>query len=102
VFSAATVEEGFQMFCTHKGHVDLLLSDIVLEAGNGVELADRIRKEVPELPVILCSGFSQDALKGRSLEEQRYELLTKPYSRRTLLSMIQTCLNQAKVETPSV
>ncbi len=60
---------------------DLLLSDIALGPGlRGTELALRVEQRLPQLPVLLMSGFSQelaDASAGR-------ELLQKPYTRETL------------------
>ena len=37
---------------------DLVFSDVVMPGGmNGVELAHQIRKDYPELPVVLTTGY---------------------------------------------
>jgi PAS domain S-box-containing protein len=55
---------------------DLVFSDIVMAGGlDGLELARRIRRERPGMPVLLATGYSQAA--ERMGDE--FPILTKPY-----------------------
>jgi len=57
---------------------DLVFSDIVMPSGmNGIELAEAIQKLLPELPVLLATGYSNAALAPGAL---RFPVLAKPYS----------------------
>ena len=61
--------------------VDVLLTDIALGAGmRGTELADRARVRLPELPVLLMSGYSSALLDA----PPGWPLLRKPYTRSEL------------------
>ncbi len=56
---------------------DVVFSDVVMPGMNGIELAQRIRRDHHDLPVVLTTGYShvlaQDGSHG-------FELLRKPYS----------------------
>ena len=56
---------------------DVVFSDVVMPGMGGIELAKALQRKLPELPVILASGYShvlaQEGTDG-------FELLHKPYS----------------------
>ena len=59
------------------GGIDLVLTDIVMAgAMNGVDLARRLRRDHPGLPIILTTGYSTDA----ALAREEFPLIRKPYS----------------------
>lgn len=56
---------------------DLMLTDVVMPGGtNGLELANKIRKLLPELPIILATGYSSVL----NAAPTAYPLLRKPFS----------------------
>jgi PAS domain S-box-containing protein len=62
---------------------DLLMSDIALGAGmRGTELAELARRRMPQLAVLLMSGFSSELLDPG--EASSPELLRKPFTRQEL------------------
>ncbi len=91
---------GFQVTLAHNAtaamqslnqltHVDLLFSDIRMPGGtNGLELANRIRQRLPELPVLLTTGFSE----AQRREALIYPLLNKPYTYESLSRALQELL----------
>ncbi|MDA1070813.1 MAG: PAS domain-containing protein [Proteobacteria bacterium] len=69
--------------------IDLLITDIIMPGDmNGAELADLLREQRPELPILLTSGYSSDALAERRLTRGHYELLNKPFRERELLAAV--------------
>jgi PAS domain S-box-containing protein len=61
---------------------DLLLSDIALGAGmRGTQLAALAQQRLPQLAVLLMSGFSAELLDADRDSPLGWELLRKPYSR---------------------
>jgi CheY-like chemotaxis protein len=73
---------------------DILFTDIVMPGSmDGVELADRLRTVRPDLPVLLCSGFTEraaiDARKreGRAITDP---LLAKPFRKDDLARALST------------
>ncbi|PTT77311.1 histidine kinase [Pelomonas sp. HMWF004] len=67
----------------------LLLTDIALGAGmRGTELAAQAQQRLPDLAVLLMSGFSAELLDADRDAPPSWELLPKPYSRNELASAI--------------
>jgi CheY-like chemotaxis protein len=71
--------------------IDLLVSDVVMPALGGHELAERLRRERPDLKVILTSGYSDADLRGevRSVSDA---FLVKPFTPKDLLKAVSDVL----------
>jgi len=79
VVSAGSAEEAVRRFREH-GEVALLLSDVVLPARNGKQLASELRTLRPELPVVLMSGYSAISEEDfKELVDAGYAFLQKPF-----------------------
>ena len=75
---------------TGLGRVDLLLTDLVLPGGNGLEVAKRVQASYPGIPVLFMSGYSENVFSGGASVEH---LLQKPFTSRTLLDTIHDLLD---------
>jgi PAS domain S-box-containing protein len=76
--------------------IDLLLSDAALPGGiSGRNLAAQLRKERPNLRVILTSGFNlaETLVPELGATEQDYRFLQKPYVPEKLVSLVRECLD---------
>jgi signal transduction histidine kinase/CheY-like chemotaxis protein len=74
---------------------DVIFSDIVMPGGmNGLDLARRIRRHFPDLPVLLASGYSQAAAE---VAREGFAIIAKPYRADGLSDAIRRCIadNQA-------
>jgi PAS domain S-box-containing protein len=74
--------------------VDAAFSDIMLGPGlDGVALAERIRARLPQLPIVLTSGYSAAHFQSRA-ERIRHHFLAKPFTvdqlHQTLSSLLST------------
>jgi two-component system cell cycle sensor histidine kinase/response regulator CckA len=67
---------------------DILLSDVRMPGMDGVELALVMRSRQPQLPILLMSGFVEDAQQLARLEDTDIPLLAKPIRADALLSTI--------------
>ena len=76
--------------------IDLLLADVVLPQGSGVEVAERLRDGQPDLPVLFMSGHPGQHLEGHGLEPGRHALVTKPIGVVELLSHVGRLLDPAR------
>lgn len=76
---------GAEAACDGLTGLDLLLTDLVLPGGNGLEVARRIRSRYPEVPVLFMSGYSEPVFAGAEPVEH---LLQKPFTSRTLLDKL--------------
>ena len=75
-------------------HVDLLLTDLALPEGHGLDLARRARELVPELRLLLMSAYPPGRFDlGRpGFEADR--VLQKPFTEGDLLAHVKQCLTQ--------
>lgn len=60
------------------GGFDLVISDVTMPGMTGVEFASRIREQMPEVPIILCTGFSELA-SPEIVHQLGARMLRKPY-----------------------
>jgi PAS domain S-box-containing protein len=72
--------------------IDLLVTDLVMPGPSGLEVARQIRRDRPGLPVLLMSGYAEDALRAEGVDEGSVELLAKPFSAPDLLDRVAVIL----------
>lgn len=72
VVAAASVSEALDKY-DHSDTIDVLITDIVLPDGSGLDLSDRLAQRQPELDVVLMSGYVAE------LREERKGLSTRVY-----------------------
>jgi len=83
---ASSGDEALQLLEAHADLYDLLLSDIVMPGTlNGVALARHVQKAFPRLPVLLMSGYSQQAAEAGSLS---LDVVPKPCTPEVLATAI--------------
>jgi len=77
----------------HRGEIDLLLTDMVMPGGmSGADLADRIRRDQPDLPVIFSSGYSVTLFSDDRQFRKDVNYLPKPYLSYELVSIVSSAL----------
>ncbi len=64
---------------------DIVLLDLVLPDGDGIEMCRRIRRDNP-VPIIVLSAIGEDAKKVEALDTGADDYLTKPFSLEELLA----------------
>ena len=76
--------------------IELVLSDVVMPGGmSGLELARRLRKLRPGLPIVLVTGYTQWA--ARVMDED-FTFIAKPYRREALAAALRTAFERKKAE----
>lgn len=66
----------------------LLITDETMPDMSGVQLCSALRQKVPELPVILSTGYSINLTSERLTQLQIADVLHKPYTRQELIASL--------------
>lgn len=92
VVTAASADEAMEMIEGGLGF-DLLFTDIVMPGRlNGVQLAQEVRRQKPDIGVLLTTGWSDKALGGTG-EREAFEMIGKPYRRPDLARKLRCVLD---------
>jgi len=75
--------------------IDLLLTDVGLPRLSGSQLAEWARRERPTLPVVLMTGYAENASSREGFVDERMELVLKPFEGADLLIKIRGLLDEA-------
>jgi CheY-like chemotaxis protein len=96
VFEAQSAHEAIQVWSGQGGHIDLLLTDLLMPGGmTGRELADQLRSDAPKLQVIFTSGYGADVI-GPDMDyfrQSQSRFLQKPCSANLLLKTVRESLD---------
>ncbi|BEV16114.1 response regulator transcription factor [Herbaspirillum sp. DW155] len=85
-----------------EGNGDVMLLDIVLPDRSGIDILKQIRKEQPELPVLILSIHREDQYAIRSLKAGAAGFLNKQASPGELLAAIRQAAAGRKYVSPSL
>ena len=90
--------DALALFQSNPGSYDLILSDMTMPDLTGDQLAIKIKSIRPDIPVIICTGFSEkiDAKKAKKIGIDGF--LTKPVLRSELAKKIRSVLEDTKGE----
>jgi PAS domain S-box-containing protein len=88
--------EAFEAFCADPYSFDLVITDLTMPKITGDKLAGKIMKIRPDIPVILCSGFSEMMSKKKTKSLGIKGFLMKPVLMNDLSHKIREVLDKNK------
>lgn len=80
------------------GEPDLILLDIMLPKLSGIEVAQRLRDEGSDVPIIMLTALDRDEDKVAGLDAGADDYMTKPFSTTELLARIRANLRRVARE----
>jgi two-component system, cell cycle sensor histidine kinase and response regulator CckA len=88
VVEASDGHEALRHWEALAGSIQLVLTDVVLPGLSGPEVAERIRRESPDIPVLFMSGYTDDMAALRQISGRDVPLLEKPFTLQSLLARV--------------
>lgn len=98
VISANNGSSGFQKFKSNPD-IDLVFSDVIMPGGmTGVELAELVSENSPEMPVLLATGYAEKELKDRIADYKHIVCVGKPYDVDELPDLINSMIQKKSTQ----
>jgi CheY-like chemotaxis protein len=96
VLEAENGRHALEIWANSPSKIDLLLTDVAMPHGiSGHDLAARIWKENPRLPVIFSSGYNQEMVQHTEENGRSITFLSKPYRPEELALAVRKALDAA-------
>jgi CheY-like chemotaxis protein len=92
VLAAADGMHAVELFTRHAATVQAVMLDLTMPLMDGAEVLTAIRQIRPNVPVILCSGYTVDAVPESLARAGRTEFLQKPFSLAQLDRLVRTAI----------
>ena len=96
VFTASSGKEALSAASEHEGHIDLLITDVVMPGMSGRELSQMMGSLYPNLKSIYMSGYTDDAVLRRGIERMDATFLQKPFSLSTIARKVRETLGRTE------
>ena len=91
VLTASRADEVPSVLATAPVPLVLLVTDVVMPGRSGAQLAQELRDQHPNLPVLIISGYAEEDLQS-FLSQPATALLPKPFARADLLQAVSALL----------
>jgi CheY-like chemotaxis protein len=93
VLAAPCGADALELSEAHPGHIDLLLSDVMMPGMLGNELASRLLVERPGTRVLFMSGYAGDLMSDQGALEAGTRVLAKPFAQHELLAAVRSMID---------
>ncbi|NQT07186.1 MAG: response regulator [Candidatus Omnitrophica bacterium] len=71
---------------------DLIILDIKMPKTNGIEALREIKKERPNIGVVIATGYQSAEIAEETIKLGASDYITKPFDRKNVLEIIKNCL----------
>ncbi|MCK9296374.1 MAG: ATP-binding protein [Desulfobulbaceae bacterium] len=93
VTARTSSEEALAAFKADPQSFDLLLTDQAMPVLSGAKLAEEVLSIRPDLPIILCTGYSSTISEEKAMEIGIKKYLRKPVNSKNLARIVRSVLN---------
>jgi CheY-like chemotaxis protein len=77
-------------------HITMLFTDINLPGSNGIQVANAVRKLIPDIPVLFTSGNSSHNLRDQTFPPGRIGFIQKPFLPKSLIQKVKETIGIAR------
>ena len=90
---ASTVQQAMELAEKYGKKINLLISDVIMPAMNGQDLAKKITANHPHLKCLFMSGYTADIIAPHGVLDEGTHFIQKPFSIRALTDKVREILN---------
>jgi len=96
ILTATDGMEAVEVFEAHRDEIQIVVTDLMMPRMNGREAIEQIRRQKPDLPVILASGYTDDIIDLAAIDALNVIFLQKPLRLQKLLAAIRAGLDETQ------
>lgn len=100
ITTQASSMEALELFRARPEEFDVIITDMSMPSMSGVDLAKEILSLRPEIPIILCTGYSETVSVEKAKSVGIRGFLMKPVTRKDLANMVRRVLEPTEVNPP--
>ncbi len=83
------------LFAEHPEQFDLVISDMTMPNMTGLQLAEKLRQIHPDIGIIICSGYKENASEKKFQDMKINAFVQKPVTMRELAETVRKILDKA-------
>lgn len=76
---------------------DVIISDVRMKGMSGLDLLDQVKKDWPEIPVIMLSGHGDVPMAVAAMQAGAFTFLTKPYVPEQLVLTLRNAIERSQI-----
>ena len=88
IITARNGGDAMQMARQYEGHIDLLITDMVMRRIDGIMLAKKMQSILTDIKVMLMSGYGEDVIKREDIQD--FAFLQKPFLPKELVRKVES------------
>ncbi|SFS77139.1 two-component system, NtrC family, response regulator HydG [Zhouia amylolytica] len=88
---AHSLEKAYGML--KRAKFDLIFTDLRLPDGNGLELLEKVREDIPSLPIIMMTGYAEVPSAVKAMKLGAFDYISKPFNQEEVLNVINNAVN---------
>jgi len=96
VFQASSGKEGFKIL--HKEHIHVVISDVKLPDGNGVDLTLKIKREFPGIEIIVLTAYGTIEDGVQAIKNGAFDYLTKGEHQERIIPLLSKASEKAALQ----
>ena len=94
VQTATTPQDALDRFALNPDHFDLVITDMTMPQMTGVELFEKLMDIRPDIPIIICTGYSSLVDEDKAKELGLAAYVMKPINIREIAQTIRKVLDR--------
>jgi DNA-binding NtrC family response regulator len=95
VTAASDGQEGISLFSPEA--FDVVITDVKMPGLSGIEVLRRIKKQAPEIPVLVITAFGNVETAVKAMKSGAYDFIGKPFQRDHLLLSVERALERRRL-----
>jgi PAS domain S-box-containing protein len=96
VLEAACGAEALPLAASQTGPLHLLITDVAMPGMQGHQLAQQLRANRPDLPVLYVSGYTENSVIAQGIREREVVFLQKPFTAEALGSAVRGAIERPR------